>query len=131
MGVAWQKSGKSSHCITSPSQRLDIQITSVSILTKPKGPSSILTRSLVAGGPNSPISNGSLISGLEAAIDYAYRCITKMQTENIMSMEPTVEAMEDFLEHRDACMDLMVWSDPCKSWFVVPPCGKPYEIPRS
>ncbi|KIW12770.1 hypothetical protein PV08_07957 [Exophiala spinifera] len=71
----------------------------------------------MAGGPNSPISNGSLIAGLETAIDYAYRCITKMQTENIVSLEPKIEAVEDFLEHRDAYMDLMVWSDSCKSWY--------------
>ena len=73
---------------------------------------------LVAGGPNSPISNGSLISGLEAAVNYAFRCITKLQTENILSLEPKAEAIEEFLEHRDACMNLMVWSDECKSWFV-------------
>lgn len=70
----------------------------------------------MVGGPNSPISNGSLIGGLETAIDYAYRCITKMQTENIQSMDVKVEAMVDFLEHRNSFMELMVWSDKCKSW---------------
>ncbi|TVY85171.1 putative sterigmatocystin biosynthesis monooxygenase [Lachnellula suecica] len=72
----------------------------------------------ITGGPNSPVSNGSLISGLENEIDYAYKCITKMQTENILAMDVTEEAMEDFLEHRNAAMERMVWSDGCRSWQV-------------
>ncbi len=70
----------------------------------------------VTGGPNSPLANGSLISGLESEIDYAYKCITKMQEENIVSMEPTEDAVKEFLIHRDALMKEMVWSSSCRSW---------------
>ncbi|KEF54822.1 uncharacterized protein A1O9_09264 [Exophiala aquamarina CBS 119918] len=71
----------------------------------------------MTGGPNSPIANGSLISGVETEINYAFKCISKMQTENISSMEPTEEAMWDFIEYRNVLMKEMVWSSTCRSWF--------------
>ena len=71
----------------------------------------------MTGGPNSPIANGSLISGLETEIDYAYSCLRKMQTESIASMDVKREAVEDFLEHKNALMDKMVWSGECRSWY--------------
>lgn len=74
---------------------------------------------LVTGGPNSPIANGSLISGVETEIDYAYKCITKMQTENISSLEASEEAMRDFIDYRNVLMKEMVWSSTCRSWFVM------------
>ncbi|KIW25675.1 uncharacterized protein PV07_08836 [Cladophialophora immunda] len=71
----------------------------------------------ILGGPNSPIANGSLISGLETEISYAFACLRKMQTENIASMDVKEEAVDDFLEHRDSLMDAMVWSGGCRSWY--------------
>lgn len=72
--------------------------------------------SIVIGGPNSPIANGSLISGLEVEIDYAYTCVEKMQREGILSMDVKEEAMQDFMEHRNEAMKLYVWSAECPSW---------------
>jgi hypothetical protein len=43
-----------------------------------------------------------------------------MQTENIASMDVTEEAMKEFLIHRNALMDEMVWSSHCRSWSVSP-----------
>ncbi|PVH97427.1 hypothetical protein DM02DRAFT_685009 [Periconia macrospinosa] len=62
----------------------------------------------IIGGPNSPISNGSLIYGLEAAIDYAFSCIKKLQEESIARLTVKIEPTEEFLEHRDALMQRMV-----------------------
>ncbi|KIW97749.1 uncharacterized protein Z519_01333 [Cladophialophora bantiana CBS 173.52] len=71
----------------------------------------------IIGGPNSPIANGSLISGLEVELDYAYSCVEKMQTENITSMDVKEEAMRDFIEHRNESMKAFVWSGDCRSWY--------------
>ncbi|KAL2067900.1 hypothetical protein VTL71DRAFT_15998 [Oculimacula yallundae] len=71
----------------------------------------------ITGGPNSPISNGSLIMGVEAEIDYAYSCLRKMQTESIASMDVKMDAVDDFMEHKDAQMQLMVWTGNCRSWY--------------
>lgn len=56
-----------------------------------------------------PISNVSLIMGLELAVDYAFSCVIKMQTENIGSLEVKWEAADEFLEQRDKIMQGMVW----------------------
>ncbi|RFU28612.1 hypothetical protein B7463_g7716, partial [Scytalidium lignicola] len=71
----------------------------------------------ITGGPNSPIANGSLISGLETEIDYAYACVRKLQIENGASMSVTEEAARDFMEHKSKAMEKYVWSGKCKSWY--------------
>ncbi|KAF2094890.1 FAD/NAD(P)-binding domain-containing protein [Rhizodiscina lignyota] len=71
----------------------------------------------IVGGPNSTISNGSLIYGLEAAIDYAFKCTRKMQEEGISSMTVRRGPTDEFLEYRDALMQRMVWSGSCRSWY--------------
>ncbi|KAF5988508.1 monooxygenase [Fusarium coicis] len=73
----------------------------------------------MTGGPNSPIANGSLIAGLEAEIDYAYTCVEKLQRENGASMEVSDDATQEFMEHKDAAMEKFVWSENCKSWYVL------------
>ena len=72
----------------------------------------------VTGGPNSPIANGSLISGLESEIDYAYACLKKMQTEDIAWMEVKQDAVDEYMEHKNAFMEKMVWSGGCRSWYA-------------
>lgn len=71
---------------------------------------------IVAGGPNSPIINVSLVMGLELAVDYAFSVVRKMQTENIGSVEVELGAAKDFLEQRDLIMQDLVWTGSCSSW---------------
>ena len=44
-----------------------------------------------------------------------------MQTESISSMEVKREPVDDFLEHKDALIEKMVWSGGCRSWYVHSP----------
>lgn len=74
--------------------------------------------SSVVGGPNSTISNVSLIYGLEASIDYAYKCLKKMQEEGIASLEVKTKPTEEFLDMRDEIMKEHVWTGSCSSWYV-------------
>ncbi|KIX05594.1 uncharacterized protein Z518_06466 [Rhinocladiella mackenziei CBS 650.93] len=94
----------------------------------------------VTGGPNSPISNGSLISGLETEIDYAYACLRKLQEENGASMEASEQATADFMEHKNAAMKEFVWSGDCKSWYkngrvdgpvIGPWCGSTWHFNKA
>ncbi|CVK94750.1 uncharacterized protein FMAN_13076 [Fusarium mangiferae] len=71
----------------------------------------------VVGGPNAPISNVSLIMGLELAVDYIFSCVRKLQTQNIGSLEVKREATDDFLEQRDKIMQGMGWTGSCVSWY--------------
>ena len=71
----------------------------------------------IAAGPNCPIANGSLVYALENIVDYTFQCVKKMQTEGIKSMVVKEDVIDEFLEHRDLCMNEMVWSGGCSSWY--------------
>lgn len=68
-------------------------------------------------GPNSPISNGSLILGIQITSIYIYKCLTKLQTESIRSMEVTADANRDYNEHIQAYLQRTVWVGSCRSWY--------------
>ncbi|KAN0102792.1 FAD/NAD(P)-binding domain containing protein [Hyaloscypha variabilis] len=68
-------------------------------------------------GPNFPISNGSLVLGVQAVSIYIYNCINKLQTENVRSMEVTSEANHDYNEHIQTYLQRTVWVENCRSWY--------------
>jgi hypothetical protein len=68
-------------------------------------------------GPNSPISNGGLVQGIQAQAIYIYKCIDKMQTQTIRSMDVSREAMDDYNEHSQAYLRTSVWAEACSSWY--------------
>ena len=43
--------------------------------------------------------------------------LDRLQTENILSFEPKLEAVQDFAEHRDKYMQGTVWSRECGTWY--------------
>lgn len=63
----------------------------------------------IIGGPNMPISNGTLLGALEIGIQYVFQAIDKMQREGIKTFDPKQEAIDDFIEHKDAVMQDTVW----------------------
>ncbi|KAL4799460.1 FAD/NAD(P)-binding domain-containing protein [Aspergillus venezuelensis] len=75
-------------------------------------------------GPNTPISNGSLMGPLEATSDYITRLLLKLtrQSAKSFNIHPTVQA--DFDTHTQSYMQEMVWSGPCRSWFKNNVTGK-------
>ncbi|KFZ01648.1 hypothetical protein V501_09887, partial [Pseudogymnoascus sp. VKM F-4519 (FW-2642)] len=68
-------------------------------------------------GPNFPISNGSLVLGVQAVSSYIYNCINKLQTENVRSMEVMTEACNDYNEHLQTYLQRTVWVENCRSWY--------------
>ncbi|UZP40374.1 hypothetical protein NXS19_008190 [Fusarium pseudograminearum] len=71
----------------------------------------------IDGGPNAPISNVSLMMGLELAVDYAFSCVRKMQSEGIASLEVDEDVANEFMEQRDKIMKDLVWTGSCASWY--------------
>jgi cation diffusion facilitator CzcD-associated flavoprotein CzcO len=55
----------------------------------------------ITAGPNIALANGSLILMFEKIVEYAARCIKKMQREGIKIMVVKKEAVEDFREYCD------------------------------
>lgn len=90
---------------------------------------------MIFAGPNSPLGNGPFLCVVgkhhsciylklpyngkltEAQADYMLRMIDRWQTENIHSFSPKVEAVEDFIAHKDEFMKSTVWHQECRSWY--------------
>jgi hypothetical protein len=68
-------------------------------------------------GPNSPISNGSLILSMQIVSIYIYKFVMKLQTESIKSLEISLEATKDFNEHVQEYLKRTVWTGSCRSWY--------------
>ena len=45
------------------------------------------------------------------------KIINRWQTENIHSFSPKIEAVEDFIAHKDRIMKGTVWEQDCRSWY--------------
>ena len=54
---------------------------------------------------------------IEAQADYMLELCNRWQVENIVSFDPTKEAVEDFNAHTDQFMKKTVWDQDCRSWF--------------
>ncbi|KIW84799.1 hypothetical protein Z517_00187 [Fonsecaea pedrosoi CBS 271.37] len=71
----------------------------------------------ITSGPNSPTANGALIPCFEFCLRFAYNAAEKLMTENIKSITPKQEAVDDFQEHKDSVMKDLVWTSSCRSWY--------------
>ncbi|KAF5597823.1 sterigmatocystin biosynthesis monooxygenase stcW [Fusarium pseudocircinatum] len=71
---------------------------------------------LIFLGPNTPISNGSLMGSVEATADYFIRLLHKMIRQRVKSFEVRAGAQEDFNIHTQTVMQDMVWTGTCRSW---------------
>lgn len=68
-------------------------------------------------GPNTPISNGSLMPSIEAQVDFALSFVDKIQREGVKSVVVSREANTEFNDHKDAVMELLTFSGDCNSWY--------------
>ncbi|KAF3010374.1 hypothetical protein E8E14_010060 [Neopestalotiopsis sp. 37M] len=72
---------------------------------------------LIYLGPNTPISNGSLMGSLEATSDYFIRLLRKVIRQRVKALDVRPEAQQDFDTHTQSVMRDMVWTGSCRSWF--------------
>lgn len=75
-------------------------------------------------GPNSPVANGPLIFGIELEGEYIARFLNRWQKEDIGTFDPKREAVDDFMQQKDAFMPSSVWDGGCRSWYKDPRSGK-------
>ena len=68
-------------------------------------------------GPNSPISNGSLVLGIQATAIYVYKWLEKLQTEGIRSFEVREDVNEEYNQHVQEYLKRTVWTRGCRSWY--------------
>ncbi|PPR03651.1 hypothetical protein CVT24_007765 [Panaeolus cyanescens] len=72
-------------------------------------------------GAGSPAATGPAMVIFELQADYILKMVDRYQTENIRSMAPKAEAVEDFIKHRDEFMKRTVMSENCRSWYKAGP----------
>lgn len=65
-----------------------------------------------------------LANSLASRIDANWRQIAKMASEQIASMEPTVEATSEFLEHAALWHKRTVFMESCNSWWKASTSGQ-------
>lgn len=68
-------------------------------------------------GPNSPISNGSLVIGIQTTAIYIYKWLEKLQTEGLRSFEVRDDVNEEYNQHVQKYMERTVWTRGCRSWY--------------
>ncbi|KAK1676414.1 hypothetical protein BDP55DRAFT_550601 [Colletotrichum godetiae] len=68
-------------------------------------------------GPNAPIGHGSVFTITELLAKYVAGIIQKCQTEDIKSISPSLDAVNELYEHTQAFMPRTAWAGSCRSWF--------------
>lgn len=74
-------------------------------------------KELIKQGPGATWSSGTLLPSIETTVEYAVKCMRKMQTETIRSMDVKQEALDDIYAHFDEFHKTTVFSEECRSWF--------------
>jgi cation diffusion facilitator CzcD-associated flavoprotein CzcO len=72
---------------------------------------------LIFLGPNTPISNGSLMGILEGTADFFVRLIRKLRVQQATSFDILQSVQDDFNDHAQGVMKDLVWTGSCRSWF--------------
>jgi hypothetical protein len=78
---------------------------------------SALTPTVVINGPFGPYGHGSILPVIEIITRYVEKCIAKLQREDLKSLMPKQEAVDDFKRHRELFLKRTAWNSPCRSWF--------------
>lgn len=68
-------------------------------------------------GPNALIGHGSLMESLGWSAEYMIKWIRKIASEDIKSVVPTEDAVEDFVVYDDQIMSTLTWTGSCRSWY--------------
>ena len=68
-------------------------------------------------GPNSGLGSGNLLIVLEKVAEYTAQVLEKMQTENILTIQPSARAAANFTDFCDAYFAGTVFSEECSSWY--------------
>jgi cation diffusion facilitator CzcD-associated flavoprotein CzcO len=69
-------------------------------------------------GPNSPVTNLSLIEIAEIGVDYVMQCVQKIRTNEVTSLVPTLEATNVYMENLCSAFGDTIWTSGCSSWYL-------------
>ncbi|KIW81124.1 hypothetical protein Z517_04147 [Fonsecaea pedrosoi CBS 271.37] len=68
-------------------------------------------------GPYGPLGQGSAMPMIELFASYIVQMVRKIQLEDIKSITPKTEMIDQYAEHADLFNKRTVYDAPCRSWF--------------
>ncbi|KAK0236614.1 cyclohexanone monooxygenase [Armillaria nabsnona] len=84
---------------------------------------------LMGSGPGIPYANGSILPGMEAQADYVVACLSKMQKQDIKTMEVDRDAQDEYNIQQASTVRDLIWSEHCSSWYKGGTVdGEPYAL---
>lgn len=72
-------------------------------------------------GPNATVGHGSLIFSLEWAADWMVKWLRKMLAEDIASVSPRQDVVDEFVRYGDEIMKRFTWTAGCKCTIIPMP----------
>lgn len=69
-------------------------------------------------GPNSPITNLSLIDIADIGVEYAMQCIEKFRSGELVSISPKEDVTAEFTDSLVSAFDGTRWVSGCSSWYL-------------
>jgi cation diffusion facilitator CzcD-associated flavoprotein CzcO len=69
-------------------------------------------------GPNSPITNLSLVEISDIGIDYIFQCIERIEAGELKSISPKQSVADDFNDRVNNSFDGTIWISGCNSWYL-------------
>ncbi|KAK4690528.1 hypothetical protein P7C71_g6283, partial [Lecanoromycetidae sp. Uapishka_2] len=68
-------------------------------------------------GPNSALGTGNLLMLIERQAAYFASCLAKLQLQNILTIQPKPQAVDNFSSFCDEYFKRTVFSEECSSWY--------------
>lgn len=68
-------------------------------------------------GPNATVGHGSLIFSLDWSAEWMIKWIQKMAYEDIASVAPKQEVVDEFVRYGDQIHKTLTWTGGCRSWY--------------
>jgi hypothetical protein len=65
------------------------------------------------GGPNATVGHGSLIYSLDWSAEWMIQWLRKMSREDIASIEPKQQVVDEFVRYGDEIMKTLTWTGNC------------------
>jgi len=68
-------------------------------------------------GPNAVVGHGSLMESLGWVAEYMIKWMRKIATEDIKSVAPKQEVVDEFVTYGDEIHKTLTWTGACRSWY--------------
>ena len=68
-------------------------------------------------GPNATVGHGSLLESMQWASEWMIQWLTKMAREDIASVVPKQDVVDEFVRYSDQIHKTLTWTGGCRSWY--------------